>query len=725
MGQTMKRKITLEDIARYPAPGRGIPSQLAFSPDDRLITYLHSPDDSLVRQLYAVDPTTGERQTLVMPPDGGASEENLSLEEKLRRERQRQLDLGITSYAWAPTGQRLLVPLPGVLYIQDEVGQPLRKLVGTDGGPRLDPTFSPDGAWIAYGQADELWIINSAGGDPRQLTTGAKESGKTHGLAEFIAQEEMHRFHGFWWSPDSQRLAFEEVDERHIPVYRILHQGQDLTGPEAQEDHRYPFAGQANAIVRLGVVSIDGGEPTWMDLGPQEDIYLARVNWLQDGRLAVQIENRAQTRLVLLDYDATSGQAQPLLSEESPVWINLHDIFHAFKSGPYQDGFIWAAERSGFRHLYLYDASGQLLKTLTSGEWLVNELAGVNETNGLIYFTATKESPLESHLYCVALAGNSDKAQPRRITQASGRHQVIIDHACQNFIDIHSSTRQPPRISLNRLGDGAELLSLFEPNDPRLPELDLQPPELVSLRNRQGDLLYGALYRPAAGSAPYPTLVSVYGGPHAQMVTNSWDMTSSLRAQHLRQEGYLVFVLDNRGSARRGLAFESAIYHNMGDLEVQDQVDGVRWLVDQGLADPRRVGIYGWSYGGYMAVMSLLRSPETFALAVAGAPVAAWDGYDTHYTERYMGHPQGNPGGYASSSVLGYVAQMRGKLMLVHGLIDENVHFRHTARLVNALIRARKTYELLIFPDERHLPRRLEDRVYMEQRIFDFIQRGL
>lgn len=721
----MKRTITLEDIARYPLPGRGIPSQLAFSPDDLLITYLHSQGGGLERQLYAVKTATGERLPLVVPSGRGASEENLSLEEKLRRERQRQLDLGITSYTWTPSGQRLMMPLPDGLYIQDEVGQPWRKLVGTDGGPLLDPKFSPDGAWVAYVQVDELWLVSSAGGDPRQLTSGAKESGKTHGLAEYIAQEEMHRFHGFWWSPDSRRLAFEEVDEGHIPVYRILHQGQDRTGLEAQEDHRYPFAGQANAHVRLGVVSIDSGEPVWMDLGAEQDIYLARVNWLADGQLAVQIENRAQTHLDLLAYDVTTGQAQSLLREESKIWINLHDIFHSIKSGPYMGGFIWASERSGFRHLYLYAAYGQLLKPLTAGDWMVDELVGVNEANSLVYFMATMESPLESHLYRVAIDGKGDEGQPQRITQVSGRHHVILDHASQNFIDICSSTRQPPRISLNRLSDGAELLSIFEPSDPRLAELDLRPPELVSLRNRQGDLLYGAIYRPDTGSAPYPTLISVYGGPHAQMVTNSWDMTSSMRAQYLRQQGYLVFVMDNRGSARRGLKFESAIYHHMGDPEVQDQVDGVRWLVDQGLADPRRVGIYGWSYGGYMAVMSLLRAPETFALAVAGAPVAAWDGYDTHYTERYMGLPQENPDGYAASSALGYVEQMSGKLMLVHGLIDENVHFRHTARLVNALIRVRKTYELLLFPDERHLPRRLEDRVYMEQRIFDFIQRCL
>ncbi len=721
----MKRRITLEDIAQYPLPGRGIPSGLAFSSDDRLITYLHSPEGGLVRQLFAMDAITGERQPLIIPSGDAASEDNLSLEEKLRRERLRQLDLGITNYAWGPVCQRLLVPLPDGLYVQDGAGQSLRKLVGAQSGPLIDPTFSPDGEWIAYVQTDELWGVAVSGGEPRQLTSGARESGATHGLPEFIAQEEMHRYRGFWWSPDARQLAYEEVDESHIPIYRILHQGQDQTGPDAQEDHRYPFAGQANARVRLGVVSRDGGSTVWMDLGADDDIYLARVNWLADGRLAAQIENRTQTRLELRVYDPQTGQARQLLSEESPVWINLNDIFHSFKSGPYTGCFLWASERSGFKHLYLYDAAGQLLRALTSGDWLVDSLAGVDEANGLVYFTASKETPLESHLYAVAIEGERRTGQPRRITQEPGVHQVTLDHTCRTFVDCASSTHTPYRISLNRLSDGAELLPVFEANDQRLAELDLRPPELVTLTNRAGDVLYGAVYRPEGGPGPYPTLISVYGGPEAQMVTNGWLMTSTMRAQYLRQQGYLVFVLDNRGSSRRGLAFEGAVRHRMGDLEVQDQVDGVRWLLDQGLADPARVGIYGWSYGGYMAAMCLMRAPETFKSAVAGAPVSAWDGYDTHYTERYMGTPRANSAGYAASNVMGYVDQMRGKLMIVHGLIDENVHFRHTARLVNALIRARKRYELLLFPDERHLPRRPEDRVYMEQRIVEFIQQSL
>ncbi|MEP7188318.1 MAG: prolyl oligopeptidase family serine peptidase, partial [Roseiflexaceae bacterium] len=424
----------------------------------------------------------------------------------------------------------------------------------------------------------------------------------------------------------------------------------------------------------------------------------------------------------LLRFDPRTGARSTLLQETSAVWINLHQIFRTLRSGDYAGGFIWASERDGFQHLYLYDQDGKLIRQLTRGEWLVESLAGVDEARGLVYFTATHESPLETHLYVVALADAGDAGQPRKITAAPGKHAVALDHACARFVDTHDSLDQPPTITLRALDSGALLATIFDEHDPRVDALALVSPELVSLPSRDGVTLYGAIFRPPTrfGPGPYPVIVQVYGGPHAQTVTNSWSLTIAMRAQYLRSQGFLVFLLDNRGSARRGLAFEGALKHTMGHIEVDDQVDGVRWLVAQGLADAARVGVYGWSYGGYMAAISLARAPETFKVAVAGAPVTHWDGYDTHYTERYMGMPQENPQGYTESSVIDHVGTITGKLMLIHGLIDENVHFRHTARLINALIKARKPYDLFLFPDERHMPRALADRVYMEERIRDY-----
>ena len=721
-----RETMPIEAIAAYPLPGMAIPGSIAFSPDDLLVTYLFSPERTLTRQLYAFDPQTSEQHLLVTPPGGGTTEENVSLEEALRRERQRQREVGVTSYAWANEGSRILVPLQGDVYIQDGPDAPLRKLVDGKGAPVLDPQLSPDGAFVAYVQDAELYVVPAGGGEGRQVTHGARETGKTNGLAEFIAQEEMARMHGFWWSPDGRRLAFEEVDERHIPVYRIVHQGKDEVGEGAQEDHRYPFAGQTNAKVRLGVVARDGGDPVWMDLGPEQDIYLARVDWFPDGTLTAQISNREQTELDLVRFDMETGVRSTLLRETSDVWINLHDLLRPLERGAAAGGFLWASERSGFRHLYLYTADGTLVRQLTEGEWQVDDVVGVDEERGLVYFTATYDGPTEAQLYVVSLEGQ-DGTSPRRLTPEPGIHSPVLDHGLQRFVDTHRAVDRPPVVVLRSLDDGAVLRTIYDERDPRIDELGLQPPELVTLQNRVGTTLHGAIYRPpeAFGSGPYPTIVSVYGGPHAQLVTNGWGMTVDLRAQHLRSLGFLVFVLDNRGSARRGLAFEATIKHRMGHHEVDDQVDGVRWLVQQGLAKPEPVGIYGWSGGGYMSALCLARAAETFHVAVAGAPVTHHDGYDTHYTERYMGTPQSNPEGYRDSSVIHHVDKLRGKLMLVHGLIDENVHFRHTARLINALIRARKPYDLLLFPDERHMPRKLEDRIFMEEQIRDYFVKHL
>ena len=733
----MKTPLTIENVATYPYPGTAVPGNLQFSPDDSLITYLFSSEGSLVRQLYALNPENGETRQLVKPSGDGDTEENLTLEEKLRRERMRQRETGITQYAWGKEGQ-ILIPLLGGLYVQNGPDGELQQILEKGSHPILDARFSPNGKWIAYVQDAELYIVPSEPGiqtsevgdyqsletskvscEPRQLTSGARGAGKTNGLAEFIAQEEMARRHGYWWSPDSKSIAFAEVDETHIPIYRIVHQGQDAVGEGAQEDHRYPFAGKENAKVRLGVVDLDGNEPIWMNLGDNDDIYLARVKWLPNGKLTAQIENRAQSRLDLISFDPTTGQGKILLTETSDVWINLHNMFKPLKNGR----FIWASERTGFMHLYLYDENGELERPLTSGDWQVESIDGIDQENKQIYFSGTLDSPLERHLYVVGFDGE----QPRRLTQEPGTHTITLDHTFTRFIDQFNSLTQAPTINLFNLAHGSQQHPIFTPNDPRLETLNLQSPEIVTVTSRDGIDLYGAIYRPPAsfGSGPFPTIVNVYGGPHVQLVAHGWRGPVNMRAQYLAQQGYLVFILDNRGSSRRGLAFEGWIRHRMGIIEVQDQVDGVRWLVEQGLADPERVGIYGWSYGGYMSAMCLAQAPETFKVAVAGAPVTHYDGYDTHYTERYMSTPQLNPDGYTQGSVMLYVDKLEGKLLLVHGLIDENVHFRHTARLINALIKARKPYDLLLFPNERHSPRSLADRVYMEERVRDYFVENL
>ena len=719
--QATMKPITLEDIATYPLPGMSFPQRIKFTRDGEAITFLDSNDGSLRRELFSLNLQTGARALVLNAGDAGITEENLSLEEKLRRERARERGLGITTYQWSRENDTLLVPVAGALQVQDGLAGSLKTVVAKSESPRLAPRLSPDGKFVAYVLDEELYVADVGSQTSRQITSGARGTGKTNGLAEYIAQEEMGRSTGFWWSKDAKQLAFVEVDETHIPEYRIVHQGRDAVGEGAEENHRYPFAGAPNARVRLGVVGRSGGEVRWMDLGDDDDIYLPRVRWMPDGSLWVQRQNRAQTTLELLRFDPATGASTPILTETTEVWINLHRMLRPLEEGPLAGHFLWASERSGFRHLYLYDAGGGLVRALTSGDWMVDRLVAVDDEGARVFFEGTKDDPRERHLYVVGMDGTG----LRRVTEGSGMHSTAINETFTAFIDTHHTTTAAPTIHVRSLKDGAVMQTIHEEVDPKIAKLGLTPPELVSFETHDGVTLYGAIYKPQNQSEPTPLIVSVYGGPHAQRVTNGWGMTVDLRAQYLRQEGFTVLKVDNRGSARRGLQFEGAIKHDMGNLEVRDQVEGVEWLTAQGAIDPGQVGIYGWSYGGYMAAMALARAPETFKVAVAGAPVTHWDGYDTHYTERYMGTPATNPEGYAASAVMRHLDNMTGHLMLVHGLIDENVHFRHTARLINALIAKRKDYELLMFPDERHMPRALADRVYMEERVFDFFEEHL
>lgn len=768
--------IPFEDVATMPAPGLNFPVNVSFSPDSQLVAFLHSQQNALSRQLYALDVRTRTTQLLASPPNQGDTERNLSLEEKLRRERQRQMGVGLTSYAWcpAPHSTRILYPIQGDLYIQEQPGAELRLLfdkttTGVPGGA-IDPQFSPDGRWVAFVQDKELYVISSAVSPlgsqiAVQVTTGARgHDGKTNGLACFLTQEELSRFRGFWWSPDSSRIAFEEIDESTITPFRIMHSGSDAVGGDAEEEHRYPFAGGVNPQRRLGVVAVRTlasqpmGTPVWMDFGPDasdNDYYVSRVNWLPDQSLGVQKLNRLQTDVTFLRFDATTGAASVLIHETHAVWVNANYLYRSIESeNKAAFRFIWGSERSGFQHLYLYEyvpgsvAGAQLLGALTGGDWCVESIEGVDLSRGTVYFCGTADSPLERHLYVASLYPGAGLQPPVRLTPVGGMHSVVMDSACQSFVDVYSNLSTPPTARLCRVPTDAELADqrallaavdassfpLLQDNDavePRVASLvaqgKLSPPKMVSFQTRDGAAtLYGAVYVPDAavhGPGPYPTLVSVYGGPHVQRVANAWAVTADMRAQRFRDMGYAVLKVDNRGSFRRGSAFEGAIKHCMGTVEVTDQQDGVEKLVADGIARADRVGIYGWSYGGYMAAISLMKAPETFKLAIAGAPVTSWDGYDSCYTERYMSTPQLNPRGYREGSVMEVVPRMLAsqKLLLIHGLIDENVHFRHTARLINALIAARKHYDLLLFPSERHSPRGLEDRIYMEQRIAEYV----
>ncbi|MDE2967673.1 MAG: DPP IV N-terminal domain-containing protein [Chloroflexota bacterium] len=705
----MAERLTISDVATYPRPGMDAPGLVGFSPDSSAVNWLHAEDGGLVRSLWRIDVESGER-TVIAGPGADAP---MSREEELLRERTRTRELGVSSYSWARDSNVPVLMIPGLIVRISVDGETLRDLPGSEGA--LTPTLSPDGTQLSFVRAGELFVLGVDGQSaPRQLTSGS-EDGLTHGLADYIAQEEFGQLRGHWWSTDG-RLAYLRVDERHVAPYPIIHQG----GNEVDvETHRYPFAGDDNAHVSLRVVDLGSDDARELPL-PDEDGYIVRVAWWPDGdggqRLVAQWVDRQQKRLQLIAFQ--EGSPQVLIDERQEPWINVADDARGLKDGT----FLWSSEATGFRHLSLRDFDGSEICRLTDGDWLVDGVIDVDEDSGRVYFTSTRGSALERRVERVSLNGGEIET----LSEPGGLHGASLSRDGKWLTMLSSSLNSAPTITLvatDSRTDSVVRRTLYA-SDASAESLALNAPELRTFSAADGTTLYGALYRPET-DGPHPLLVAVYGGPHAQTVLDAWGLTVDLRAQYLAQQGYLVLKLDNRGMAGRGLAFEAHLHRQMGTIEVDDQAAAVQQLADEGLADIERVGVYGWSYGGYMTVMSMLRRPDLFKVGVSGAPVSDWDGYDTGYTERYMGTPQNNAEGYREGSLLTHADKLRGQLLLIHGGVDENVHFRHTARLITALTAADRDYDLLMFPEERHMPRDQAGLEYQERRVARYFDRHL
>ena len=430
-----------------------------------------------------------------------------------------------------------------------------------------------------------------------------------------------------------------------------------------------------------------------MDLGETRGFLIARVYWTPDStRLAIERMNRVQNHLDLLLTEASSGASHAILSESDPHWINQNDLFHFIG----KDEFLWGSERDGFRHLYLYSLEGQQRKRITEGNWEVTALAGIDESQQKVYFVSTEASPLDRELYSIKLNGK-DRF---RISREPGTHEISMSPTAEYYLDTFSSSTEPPRSDLHSM-DG-DVQSSFRVAKSNADEYALSPSEIVQLKAQDGKLLYGRMLKPANFRAgeKYPAVVMVYGGPGVQTVVNAWKDVDL--AELLAARGFVVWELDNRGSAGRGHAFETPLYRRFGKTELADQLEGVRYLLAQGFVDPARVGIYGWSYGGFLTLYSLLNAPDVFRAGIAGAPVTNWRNYDTIYTERYLGLPSENPDGYRASSPLDYAAKLKAKLLIVHNFEDDNVLFQNTVQMTNALEEAGKLFDMVVYSGKSH-----------------------
>jgi dipeptidyl-peptidase 4 len=671
------------ETRRYMA---GRPFSARLAPDGAAALFLRSGPRSAVQALYETDLRTGATR-LLLDADAllAGAAQALSREERAELERQRVSARGFTRFDLSRDGRRVVVALSGKLYAVERAtgaATPLRT-----GAAPLDPRLSPDGARLAYVRDHDLHLLDLAPNAERRLTrTGAADL--ANGLAEFVAQEEMERFTGYWWSPDSRFLAYEESDTSAVEKLSIV----DPLHPERGADaFAYPRAGRENARVRLGVVPAAGGATTWVTWDAARYPYLCTVKWDEGGPLTLVVMNRAQTEEAVLATDAATGATRLLLEERDPAWLNLAQAFPRWLEDG--SGFFWRTERDGAPAVELRDRSGALRATWVRPEQGFGRLVGWDGARRWLWFTGG-DDPTRDELFVV-----KDGAPPARVPLGDDAGTVIaaaLSRDGRRVLATRATARAMPRTRVHA-EDGAVVAEL--------PSVAVEPaiaaaPEYRKVGPGEGIWAWIARPRNAAPGAKLPVIVDVYGGPHAQQVTRA----PRLLAQWMADQGYAVVAFDGRGTPRRGRAWERALLGDLGGPNLDDQVTALRALVSEvPELDVGRVGITGWSFGGYLSALAVMKHPEIFKAAVAGAPVVDWRDYDTFYTERYLKDPRTDAAAYDRSSLLTYAARLERPLLVLHGTADDNVYFFHSLKLSDALFRAGRPHELLPLSGLTHM----------------------
>lgn len=658
----------------------GHPLEIKVAPDGDVL-FTRTDPRGFVADLYERDASTGEvRRVLDAEALLAGGDEALSPEEKARRERMRKATRGIGGFQLTEDGGRLLVPLSDRLFVVERGTGAVRELDTGEGFP-YDPRLAPTGDRVAYVLDGDLWVADVAGGAPRRLTTRDADTIE-HGVAEFVAQEEMGRTRGHWWSPDGARLVYQRTDLSEVDTLWVA----DPAHPDrAPTPFRYPRAGTTDATVTLGVIAATGGGTTWIEWDRARYPYLCRVEWTDGGQLSLIVMNRAQTALAVLAADPATGATRALVTERDDAWLNLPDAGLP-RWLPDGSGFLWTTERDGAWALELRRADGAFDRTLVAAGQGLQAYAGL-DAEGRIAWVEMADDPTQTHAWAVPVGGGA----PRRVTEEDGVHAVTVaDHG--GWVTVTSSPRAGGLRKEVRGRDGAVVAVL--------PSVAEEPPvapaatwETVEVEGRTH---HAVIVRPRAfdPSRRYPVLLHVYAGPHARMVVAT--PRAFLLDQWYADAGFVVVAIDGRGTPNRGRDWERAVHKDLITVPLADQVAALQALgARHPELDLERVGVYGWSFGGYVSAMAVLMRPDVFRAAVAGAPVTDWALYDTFYTERYMQTPAANPDGYARGSAIARAADLARPLLLIHGTTDDNVHFAHTLGLAEALFRAGRPFELL------------------------------
>jgi dipeptidyl-peptidase 4 len=572
------------------------------------------------------------------------------------------------------------------------------KALRVTSGPEeeLGETFSPNGRMIGFVRGNNIYVYDLGEQKERRLTNDGSPK-ILNGRLDWVYQEELYgrgNFEAYWWSPDSSMIAYLRIDESPVPEFTVVdhipyHQNVEVTP--------YPKAGDPNPVVQLGVINASGGPTRWMDAYKYQpgDFLIVRVSWTPDSKkVAYQAQNREQTFLDLNFADARDGKANTVIHETTKAWVAVLNNPHWLKDG----SFLWESERNGWQHLYYYSADGTLVRQVTDGKWEMRSFDGVDEEKGVAYFTATAHSHIAPNAYSVRLDGSA----PARLTPDEGAHSISVSPSFDLFIDRWSDANTPTRTRLLST-DGKVVRVIDENKVAALGQYKLGTTELLQVKTRDGFVMEAMMIKPPDfdPTKKYPVLQYTYAGPNAPQVRNAWGGQTYMWHQLLAQKGYIIWICDNRTASSKGAESSWPVYKNFGELELRDIEDGLTWLKSQSYVDASRIGIWGWSYGGFMTSYALTHS-KSFKVGMAGGTVSDWRDYDTIYTERYMATPQNNPEGYKKSSPVHAAKDLSGKLLLIHGTIDDNVHMQNTIQFVYELQKAEKQFQLMVYPKSRH-----------------------
>ena len=583
----------------------------------------------------------------------------------------------------------------GVYYLLNREYGKLRQV--STGGKASHCTFSPNGDRVAYVFENNLYHAALEGRDKVKVTKTGKKNEVINGMADWVYEEEFAFTKAFEWSPDGKYIAFYEFDESEVKEYDMP---MYLGGAYPEHDKfKYPKAGETNAKVRILIHNLETKENKVVNVGSEVDQYIPRIKWTKrPGKLLVQRMNRLQNRLDLMLVNAEDGSSEVFHSEVSETYIDITDNFHFLSNG---DDFIWTSEVSGFNHIYLMNLNGKTINSVTTGNWDVTSFYGVDEANGKIYFQSSKEGPTRKAVYETGLDGKGLRKMSKRVGQNGAKFSKSFEY----HINTWSDANTPPFVSLVHTKKGKEI-RVLESNEALVKTLeDVKAPakEFFSF-DANGTKLNGWMIKPNGFSKEkkHPVLMFVYGGPGSNTVNDSWGHSNHIWHMHLAQLGYVVVSVDNRGTGNRGRDFKHMTYKELGKFETEDQIAAAQYLGTLPFVDPERIGIQGWSYGGYMASLCMTKGAKYFKAGIAVAPVTNWRWYDTIYTERFMRTPKENANGYDDNSPINHVEKLEGSYLLVHGGADDNVHLQNTMEMITALVDANKQFDLFVYPNKNH-----------------------